>query len=152
MGLFDSIGKVFTNPATLMAIATMNPAIIAATVGRQLVSAVGQEVIQQLGQELGLPQSAIDMAQGAFAASMGDAQGAQQNYREAASGIVNDFFEQFNVSPVDRGNVERSVNDLRTSMSDELNDFMEASLEGRDTRELAVKAMMSTRPRAKASS
>lgn len=131
MGLFDSIGKILTNPTNLLAIATMNPAIIAATLGRQLVSAIGQEIIQQLGQELGLPQSMIDMAQGSFAASMGDTQGAQQNYREALNGLVSEL-QDMGARPTDIGNVQRSADRVRseaeTAFRDLINEAMNRGL------------------------
>ena len=125
MGLFNSIVSAVTNPTNLLALATMNPAIIAATLGRQIVSAIGQEVIQQVGSELGLPQSAIDMAQGAFASSMGDVQGAQQNYQEA----LDAFMDEFNASPLTRGNVDRQIDAFRSMAFQFANMFLEENEE-----------------------
>lgn len=134
MGFLDSIGQVLSNPQTLMAIATMNPAIIATVVAKQLVSQIGQQLIQQLGQEMGLPQPMIDMAQGAFASSMGDVQGARQNYMEAAQGtndILNGFFDQVGASPVDRGRGERAVSAYESDAKDVINDFLNSQLTGK---------------------
>ena len=122
MGLFNSIVSAVSNPTNLLALATMNPAIIAATVGRQLVSQIGQAVIQRLGNELGLPQSVIDMAQAGFAQSMGDVQGAQQNYREALQGIedtMNSLFDATNASPRDRGELQRVVDQMLEAVTEE---------------------------------
>lgn len=77
------------NPMTLLGTAMGGPigAIIAQAL-QQVVSQVVQQIIQQAGQQLGLPQQFIDMAQGAAAGSLGDAQGATRNLQEAISGFV----------------------------------------------------------------
>lgn len=77
------------NPMTLLGTAMGGPigAIIAQAL-QQVVSQVVQQIIQQAGQQLGLPQQFIDMAQGAAAGSLGDAQGAARNLQEAISGFV----------------------------------------------------------------
>lgn len=120
--MFGGIGKVFSNPMNLLAIATMNPAIIAATLGRQLVSQMGQHIIQNLGQQLGLPQPVIDMAQASFAGAMGDKSGMVSNLREASQGIqqtMNDLFQATDASPRDRGELQRVVQDLLDSVTKE---------------------------------
>ena len=106
----------------------MNPAIIAATLGRQIVSSIGQEVIQQIGSELGLPQSSIDMAQGAFASSMGDVQGAQQNYREAMQGVVSEL-QGLGARPADIGTVQRAAGSLESSFRDLVNEMLNRELQ-----------------------
>ena len=120
--MFGGIGKVFSNPMNLMALATMNPAMIAATIGRQLVSQMGQQIIQQLGQQLGLPQPVIDMAQASFAGTMGDKSGMVSNLREAQQGIqetMNGLFEAVNASPTERGELQRVVQELLDSVTKE---------------------------------
>ena len=132
--MFGGIGKIFSNPMNLMALATMNPAVIAATIGRQIVSQIGQQIIQNIGSELGLPQPMIDAAQGAFASSVGDPRGAQQNFTEAAQGLpqmLNEVFEEFNVSPVDRGNVERAAGDFERALSELMESFVTHKKDGK---------------------
>ncbi|MDT8757367.1 hypothetical protein MZO42_01525 [Sphingomonas psychrotolerans] len=90
----------------------MGPAGWASLAARTLMSAIGQQVIQQLGEKLGLPQSTIDMAQGAFCASMGDKAGVRQNVQEAIGG----FAEQFNASPAEQGEANREVDDAINRM------------------------------------
>lgn len=71
------------NPVSLLATAALGPlGGIASQLLTQLTSAIGQQLLQQLGDKLGLPQSTIDAAQGAFAGSIGDFQGAQTNLQE----------------------------------------------------------------------
>lgn len=109
--MLDGIFKSVFNPMTLLSIATMNPALIAIQLTRQIASQLGQQLIQNLGQSLGLPQSFIDMAQAGFAQSMGDVQGAQQNFNEVLQGF----------QPADRGNIQRNVDTLEDAMSNLLN-------------------------------
>lgn len=115
MSLFSGIANVFTNPANLAMLA-MGPSGWAALAVRTLISSIGQELIQQLGSQLGLPQSTIDMAQGAFAGAMGDTAGVQRNVAEAAEG----FSDLFGASPAQRGEFERDINDAINEMATEL--------------------------------
>lgn len=62
---------------------TGGTSLLLQTALRAVVSAIGQQVIQQIGDKMGLPQGMIDIAQGAFAQSVGDTKGANRNYREA---------------------------------------------------------------------
>lgn len=105
MGLFSGISNLVSNPLNLAALA-MGPAGWASLAVRQLASAVGQQIIQQLGEKLGLPQQMIDLAQAAYASSVGDKAGARQNLREATGR----FGDQFNLNPMQRGDLERTVN------------------------------------------
>lgn len=89
-----------------------NPAFAFANFGRQLLSTVGQEVIQNLGSEMGLSQSVIDMAQGSFAASVGDARGVLQNVQETRQSMVNDFLSGMNASPLQQGQFMNDVQNL----------------------------------------
>ena len=131
MGLFNSIVSAVTNPTNLLALATMNPAIIAATMGRQLVSALGQQVIQQIGEQMGLPQSAIDAAQGAFAGSMGDVQGAKQNYQEALSGLVNEL-QDLGANPRSIGDMLRAADAFERKGGDLVSEFINRRLNDED--------------------
>lgn len=84
----------------------------------QVMSQVGQQVIQQLGQQMGLDQSVIDLAQGAFAGSMGDVQGSAQNLDEAVS-----QFGQFQgASPTDIGEAQRTAQEGMQQLLNELSE------------------------------
>lgn len=111
MSILSSLGGIATNPLSIAQLA-MGPAGWASLAARTLMSAIGQQVIQQLGEKLGLPQSTIDMAQGAFCASMGDKAGVRQNLQEAIGG----FAEQFNASPAEQGEANREVEDAINKM------------------------------------
>lgn len=111
MSILSSLGGIATNPLSIAQLA-MGPAGWASLAARTLMSAIGQQVIQQLGEKLGLPQSTIDMAQGAFCASMGDKAGVRQNLQEAIGG----FAEQFNASPAEQGDANRQVEDAINKM------------------------------------
>lgn len=120
------IGSVFSNvvnPANIAMLAA-GPAGWATLAAKTLMSAVGQQIIQQLGQQLGLPQSTIDLAQGAFAGSMGDASGAQTNLREA----IEAFGSQTGASPLDIGDAQRELEDIIGRMASNL-------AEGKDAKE-----------------
>jgi uncharacterized protein YidB (DUF937 family) len=111
MSILSSLGGIATNPLSIAQLA-MGPAGWASLAARTLMSAIGQQVIQQLGEKLGLPQSTIDMAQGAFCASMGDKGGARANLQEAIAG----FAENFNASPAEQGDANREVDDAINNM------------------------------------
>lgn len=93
-----------------------------AQLATQLISTVGQQVLQQVGEKLGLPQSTIDMAQGAFAGATGDPQGASRNLSEA----VESYGDLFNANPADVGNAERELNDIIDQISTDLAESSEA--------------------------
>jgi hypothetical protein len=102
MGIsFNSI----MNP-TNVALAMTGPTGWAAIAAKTLMSSVGNQLIQNLGQDLGLPQSVISMAQGAFSAYMGDEQGAAQDVTSAAQ----NFAQTMGASPVDQGNFSSDIN------------------------------------------
>lgn len=111
MSILSSLGGIATNPLSIAQLA-MGPAGWASLAARTLMSAIGQQVIQQLGEKLGLPQSTIDMAQGAFCASMGDKAGVRQNIEEA----IGNFAEQYNASPAEQGEANRQVDDAINNM------------------------------------
>lgn len=62
---------------------------------------IGDDLLQGIGDKLGLPQSTIDAAQGAFRLGMGDVAGARQNYQEALDGL----------SPMDRAHHDKELKD-----------------------------------------
>ena len=104
------------NPVSLLATTMLGPAGgIIAQLAQQVVSQLGQQLLQNLGDQMGLPQSAIDMAQGAFAGSMGDVMGSAQNLDEALQA----FGEESGASPAQIGDAQRMVHDLlRQAASD----------------------------------
>ncbi|MFC4291483.1 hypothetical protein ACFOWX_03545 [Sphingorhabdus arenilitoris] len=115
MSLLGGIMKSVINPMSLAQLA-MGPAGWASLATKMLVSAVGQQVIQQLGDKLGLPQSTIDMAQASFCQSCGDVKGSFRNVREAVDSIANEI----NLSPKDRGNLERTAQDATRKLLDSM--------------------------------
>ena len=121
MSFINSFSSQLTNPLSLAQLA-MGPAGWASLAARTLMSAIGQQVIQQLGEKLGLPQSTIDMAQGAFCAATGDKAGVRQNLQEAIGG----FAETFNASPAEEGAANRDVNDAIDRMVSQMADGEDA--------------------------
>jgi hypothetical protein len=87
-----------------------------AQLATQLVSSIGQQVIQQVGQQLGLPPAIIDLAQGAFAAEVGDFSGLQQNVQEAAD----NFSGALGASPAEQGGFSNEINDVINRMASDL--------------------------------
>jgi hypothetical protein len=111
------------NPINLLATAALGPlGGIASQLISQLASSVGQQILQSLGDKLGLPQSTIDMAQGAFAGSIGDFQGAQLNLSEAVQQL-GDFY---GASPTEVGGVENELNNAIDSLTTDLAQSQEA--------------------------
>lgn len=118
------IGSVFSNvvnPANVAMLAA-GPAGWATLATKTLMSAIGQQIIQQLGQQLGLPQSTIDLAQGAFAGSMGDVNGARTNLQEA----IETFGSQTGASPMEMGDAQRELEDVIGRMASSLAEGREA--------------------------
>ncbi|MBW8744148.1 MAG: hypothetical protein JF628_07355 [Sphingomonas sp.] len=89
---------------------------IFAQLATHLVSAIGQQVIQQVGEKLGLPPAIIDLAQGAFAAEVGDFSGVQQNVHEAAD----NFSGALGASPAEQGGFSNEINDVINRMASDL--------------------------------
>jgi hypothetical protein len=104
------------NPVSLLATSMLGPmGGIVAQLAQQVVSQLGQQLLQNLGDQMGLPQSAIEMAQGAFTGSMGDVMGSAQNLDEAIAA----FGEEAGASPAQIGDAQRMVQDLlRQAASD----------------------------------
>lgn len=113
------------NPMSIVATSVLGPfGPVAAQLTGQLASAIGQQIIQQLGQQLGVPQSAIDLAQGAFAGSMGDVRGQFTNVGDA----VEQLGQFYGASPAQIGDVQRE-------MEQAIDDFVSQLSEGRESRE-----------------
>jgi len=119
--------KSMVNPITIMQLA-MGPAGWASIVIKAAVSAVGQQVIQQLGEKLGLPQPVIDVAKGALASATGT-QGLPNNI----GGLVQMLAQQNNLSPVQQGNLQRTLEgilDQITTATATSREFKEAQATG----------------------
>jgi len=118
------------NPVSLLATSMFGPlGGIVAQLAQQVFSQFGQQLIQQLGQNLGLPQSVIDMAQGSFAGSIGDFQGAASNLDEAIAA----FGQQVGASPLDIGNAQNGFQNMLQSFIDDMSqseDFKQAKATG----------------------
>lgn len=94
------------NPVSLLATTALGPAGgIAAQLATQIFSAMGQQLIQNAGQQLGLPQPAIDVAQGSFAGAVGDPKGAKENLRDA----IEQLGQQTGASPSEVGEQQRAT-------------------------------------------
>lgn len=128
MSFLGGIARSLINPATLLQLAT-GPAGWASLAIRTIGSQIAMNLVQQIGQRLGLPQSAIDFAQAGFANSMGMPGLARQNLSEAVRGMAQDF----NFSPVQQGEMQRTadraLNDLVSRLS-ESEDFKRAKSSG----------------------
>lgn len=97
------------NPVSLLATTMLGPmGGIVAQLATQLMSQIGQQMIQQMGDQLGLPQSAVDMAQGAFAGSYGDFGGQVGNLHEA----IEQLGRETGASPAQMGEADRAIQDL----------------------------------------
>jgi hypothetical protein len=83
---------------------------------KQIASQIAMTVIQKLGQQMGLPQPMIDMAQAAFANASGQPGLARQNIRESVDGMA----REFNLSPMQAGQLERAANEDIGRMMDNL--------------------------------
>jgi hypothetical protein len=105
------IFKSFVNPATLLQLAA-GPAGWASIATQTLLSSVGSQVIQQLGQQMGLPQSMISLAQSAFSQNFGGV-GSALNLGQAVSGLA----QQFNLSPTEQGNLQRTSQDFADNLT-----------------------------------
>jgi hypothetical protein len=105
MSFLSGILNSVINPATLLQLAA-GPAGWASLAMRAIGTAIAQQVIQQIGQKLGLPESVINLAQQAFSAASGTSDLGQQSISQAVSSIA----KQFNMSPVQTGQLEQSAN------------------------------------------
>ncbi|MDV3457227.1 hypothetical protein RZN05_09555 [Sphingomonas sp. HF-S4] len=119
--MIGGLVKGLVNPSSLAMIA-MGPGGWAGLAAKTLMSAVGQQIIQQLGEKLGLPQSTIDLAQGAFCASIGDTRGATRNLGE----VVSEIAERTGASPFEAASAERELGDVIDKMSTNLAESREA--------------------------
>lgn len=105
------------NPVSLLATSMLGPiGGVVAQLAQQVFSQIGQQLIQNLGQNLGLPQGVIDMAQGQFASSIGDFQGAFGNVDEA----IDAFGQATGASPADIGSAQSGIQDIIRNFVEEM--------------------------------
>ncbi len=123
MSLFGGIAKSLINPMTLMQLA-MGPAGWASIAMKAIGTAIAQQVIQQLGQQLGLPPAVINMAQQAFSSATGQPFSRAGSIAETVSGLA----EQFNLTPSQAGQLERSA---EFDVQEMLKSLTKASAEGK---------------------
>jgi hypothetical protein len=112
MSIFGGFNPVSLVSQAALTAATGGSSLLLQAALRTVVSNIGQQVIQQLGQQLHLPQGVIDLAQGGFAGALGDVDGANRNYQE----VISDFAQQSGGSPIEQGEVQNSIDQLRDSM------------------------------------
>lgn len=108
-----------------LGVATGGASLLIQAAMKSVMMAIGDQVLQQLGQQLGLPQSAIDLAQGAFHAAAGDVGGAVQNVQEASQGLG----QAAGLDTFQTGQLGRNVDDAADLFMNRLQENLEA---GRD--------------------
>ena len=101
-----NIGSLISTAA--LAAVTGGASLAVQTALRQVVSSIAQEVLQQVGQQLGLPQAAIDVAQGAFSAASGNLPGSIGSIGSAATGLASSL----GLGAFEAGQIERQSNDI----------------------------------------
>lgn len=104
------------NPVSLLATTMFGPVGgIVAQLAQQVIGQFGQQLIGQIGQQMGLPQSAIDLAQGSFAAANGDFKGTANNLSEA----VEQLGQQTGATPAQIGDAQHAINKLLNQQANE---------------------------------
>lgn len=118
MSLGGILGGAF-NPVSFLQLAA-GPAGWASLAMQLIGSAIGKQVIQQLGQQLGLPQSVIDTAQGAFSVAAGG--GNVGSIADAVSQLAG----QFGLSATQQGDLQRSAQQDAQDMYQKLSDAFQS--------------------------
>ena len=122
-----------------LAVATGGTSLIA-QIAMQVATQIASQVLQQVGEKLGLPQSVIDMAQGAMFAASGNPAAAAQEYTQAASSglgsIMQNAGSAFGASPAAVGQATREVQsaakEVESIAEQQTNAYMKEALEGKD--------------------
>lgn len=113
-----------------LAAMTGGSSLFLSTALKTMGSQIAMNVLQRLGQEMGLPQPMIDLAQASFAMQTGQPGLARQNIGEAVRGLG----EQFGLSPMERGELERAANDDTNNMFEKLADAFKSGKEMAEAR------------------
>ena len=106
-----NMGSLISTAA--LAVATGGTSLALQTALSTVMQTVGNQILQQVGQQLGLPQSVIDLAQGAFAGATGNPVGAASNLQEATQGVS----DLFGATPYQAGEFHRSAEDFTQQMT-----------------------------------
>ena len=97
------------NPVSLITTARFGPAGgLFAQLAQQVVSQFGQQLLGQIGQGMGLPQSAIDLAQSSYSAANGDMPGTAENLMDA----VDQLGQASGASPAEIGDAQGAIQKL----------------------------------------
>lgn len=108
------------NPVSLITTAMFGPAGgLIAQLAQQVVSQFGQQLLGQIGQGMGLPQSAIDLAQSSYSAANGDMQGTASNLMDA----VDQLGQASGASPAEIGDAQGAIQKL---LNQQANDAIES--------------------------
>ena len=108
------------NPVSLITTAMFGPAGgLIAQLAQQVVSQFGQQLLGQIGQGMGLPQSAIDLAQSSYSAANGDMQGTASNLMDA----VDQLGQASGASPAEIGDAQNAIQKL---LNQQANDAIES--------------------------
>lgn len=113
-----------------LAAMTGGSSLFLSTALKTIGSQIAMNVIQRLGQQMGLPQPMIDIAQASFAAQTGQPGLARQNFREAVQGLS----DQFGLSPLEQGELERAANDDADNMFEKLSEAFKSGKEMAEAR------------------
>jgi len=140
--IFSSLLSTVATAA--LGVATGGASLMVEMAMKSVLTAIGDQVIQQLGQSLGLPQSAIDLAQGAFHSAAGDPGGAIQNLQEATSGLSS----AAGLDAFQGGQLQRNIQDASNLFMDNVQKQLES---GRDEEGNAVQGGAKARAAAAAS-
>jgi outer membrane murein-binding lipoprotein Lpp len=96
------------NPVSLLATTAFGPAGgLIAQLASQVLSQAAQQLVQNMGDQMGLPQSAIDLAQSSVASRYGDIGGAAQNLNDS----IERLGQETGASPSDIGSAQRDAAD-----------------------------------------
>ena len=106
-----NIGSLISTAA--LAVATGGTSLALQTALSTVMQTIGNQILQQVGQQLGLPQSVIDLAQGAFAGATGNPVGAASNLQEATQGVS----DLFGATPYQAGEFHRATEDFTQQMT-----------------------------------
>jgi len=103
-----------------LGVATGGASLLVTTALKGLMMSIGDQLLQNIGQQLGLPQSAIDLAQAAFHGAAGDPGGAMQNIGEASQGLgLAAGLDQFGTGEIER-NAFNIVDQLQKNVQERL--------------------------------
>lgn len=123
-----------------LGVATGGASMLIQQAMKSVMMSIGDQLIQKLGQSLGLPQSAIDLAQGAFHSAAGDPGGAVQNLQEAVGGLSDAAgFDAFQ-----GGQLQRAVQDASDLFMNNLQEKLESGKDEEGNQSQGARAKAAT--------